>query len=268
MDWLSAERPNLIGAVRQAAEQGIHGYAWKLALVLWRYLYERGHYEEILETQAQALAASEKSGDLVGAAVAHNYLGSAYHVFGRLDRAKEHVNTSIALWEEVCDDVGVYLATGNLASVLLELGPAAGGHRGGRDPGGPAFRAGAQRPAPAEQCRRGIRRPGRPFACAAALSTGPFRRAAYRRRNADPARARARGKVRSLLGHTDPALRLLHAAIAGKIRLDNPYGVREAHNDLARVYRTMGRLTEAERHHRIALEGAPGSATRISGRRY
>ena len=61
------------------------------------------------------------------------------------------------------------------------------------------------------------------------------------------------GKVRAMLGDAEPALRLLHAAIARKVRLDNPYGVSEAHNDLARAYRTVGRLDEAEKHHRIAL---------------
>ena len=102
MDWLSAERPNLIGAVRQAAEQGIHGYAWKLALVLWRYLYEHGLATTSWRARAQALAAargrrSDRRGDR------HNYLASVYHVFGRPEMAATEHLTVDHLFAEVCD---------------------------------------------------------------------------------------------------------------------------------------------------------------------
>jgi tetratricopeptide (TPR) repeat protein len=258
LEWVGAERPNLVGAVRQAAEQGMHGYAWKLALVLWRYFYERGQQEEILETQAQALAACEKAGDLTGAIVAHNYLASAYHMFGRLDRAREHVNSAVALCREVGDELGEYLARGNLATIMLELGRPRGAIEAAGMAGSPHLRPE----------RSVLSQMTNDAAAYVVLGDLPHALRLYRRvlfgarcigDETQTLRALAHvGKARSMLGHTNPALRLLRAAIAGKIRLNNPYGVNEAHNDLARVYRTMGRLTEAERHHRIALDRPVG----------
>ena len=252
-DWLQQERPNLVGAVRHAAEHGVQPYPWHLALVLWRHLYERGHYEEILETQGLALAACEKSGDRNGAAVAHNYLASAYHLFGQLDRAMQHVQSSIALCREVGDELGEYLAQGNLAAVLVELGHV-------REAIETVEATTSIRPEPTRSVLRRLSN-----VAGAHMILGDYEQALrlqrlylFRARTFNDEtqilRALAHvGKVRAMLGDAEPALRLLHAAIARKVRLDNPYGVSEAHNDLARAYRTMGRLDEAEKHHRIAL---------------
>jgi DNA-binding SARP family transcriptional activator len=263
-DWLQRERLNLVGAVRQAAEQGAHQYAWQLALVMWRQLYERGLYEDVVATHGSALAACEKAGDRRGAAVAHNYLASVHEVTGQLDAAERHVTTANKLFGAIGDELGQYISRANLGAVYVQTWRVRDAIDILTDLG--SFRG--------EASRTVARRLGN--LAAAYVTVGDLDRALilYRRflfaARADGdgrqvLRALAHvGKVRELRGEIGPAARLLHTAIALKLRDGSDYGLGEAYNDLGRVYRLSGRLAEAEEHHRTALRlvGELGHACR------
>ena len=96
---------------------------------------------------------------------------------------------------------------------------------------------------PAEQCRRGVRRRSVTYPRALRLLSPPtpFARA---RSTTAPSRPRLAhlGKGPLVARAHGPGAAAAEGGVPARVRHDNPYGVAEAHNDLARVYRDMGRL--------------------------
>ena len=61
--WLEAERPNLVAAVRQAAQQGWDRLTWQLAEVLWAFFKLRRYWDDWQETAELGLLAARRTGD-------------------------------------------------------------------------------------------------------------------------------------------------------------------------------------------------------------
>ncbi|MEV2237811.1 BTAD domain-containing putative transcriptional regulator [Micromonospora sp. NPDC049891] len=120
--WMETERANLVLLVGSAQEWGFRQESWQLARVLWRFLYTRGCYEDIVLTSLQGLAAAEKSGDEGAVAVMHNYLASAYLRTGNYPGALTHVEKAVEICERCGDRSNLARYQANLVAVYWLFG--------------------------------------------------------------------------------------------------------------------------------------------------
>jgi DNA-binding SARP family transcriptional activator/Tfp pilus assembly protein PilF len=100
--WSTAERAALLGAVKLAGELGLDRRVCHLARALFVFLHRQGRWHDRAETQAAALAAARRLGDLAEETRAHRNLAWALADLGRFDEA--HGNLDAAL-ERSHDDL-------------------------------------------------------------------------------------------------------------------------------------------------------------------
>lgn len=117
MDWLLAERVNLIAAVNHAANHGWPMHAWQLAHALWWFFHLRGHTADLLTTQSVALRAVQTVGDRRGEATALTNLGSGLSQAGRPGDAVPLLERALSLHRGLGDRLSE-------AGTLLNLGAA------------------------------------------------------------------------------------------------------------------------------------------------
>jgi DNA-binding SARP family transcriptional activator/tetratricopeptide (TPR) repeat protein len=120
--WLDAERPNLVAAVRQAAQRGPRPVAWLLADALRGYLWLRMDTVDWLVLAEAALAAATAAGDGSGRAAAHLSLADVHRCQGRYDRAIEHYSRAAELCERAGWSAGQAAVLGNLGNAYFWLG--------------------------------------------------------------------------------------------------------------------------------------------------
>lgn len=106
LNWLRLEHPNLVAAIRLAAHGGRHQVAWKLACVVWRYLYIRGHLDDWRETLWLALHAARAVGHVWGQAQALQQLSVVCWRAGDSQQASDLGNQSLQLWLSLGDQHG------------------------------------------------------------------------------------------------------------------------------------------------------------------
>ncbi|HEV2783639.1 MAG TPA: tetratricopeptide repeat protein [Actinophytocola sp.] len=82
LDWLEAERANLVAAAVPGSEYGVPSYAWRIADTLRGYFISRGLGGDGLAVCAAALSAAERMGDEAGEASAHDVLGLIHYNLG------------------------------------------------------------------------------------------------------------------------------------------------------------------------------------------
>jgi tetratricopeptide (TPR) repeat protein len=263
--WLDTERPNIVAAVRLAADLGLHRYAWMLPRAAWRYLYLRGYLSELLDTHHFALTAAEHLGDPDAAATIRNYLAIACLRVGNPADAVEHMRYVTTQRARSGDRVAEAISRRNLAVVYAE----AGYHRDA-----------------AEEAERALLTARASGDIAALTSTlvkaghihlilGRYTTALRHSRRGlalareagdDFYRAIAldnTGTARARLGQYRPALRLLRAAAGLMQDTANRYTHAETLSHLGEVYRALGRLDDALDHHRQALEMMRQSGDRM-----
>jgi DNA-binding SARP family transcriptional activator/tetratricopeptide (TPR) repeat protein len=254
--WLDTERPNIVAAVRLAADLGQHRYAWMLPAAVWRYLYLQGYLSELLETHHLALAAAEHLGDPDAAATLRNILAFACLRVGNPADAIEHMRYVTARRARTGDRVAEAISRRNLAVAYAE----AGHHRDAAEE--------------AERALIAARVSGDIAALAGTLANvghihlvlGRYTTALRHSRHGlalareagdDFYRAVAldnAGTARARLGQYQPALRLLRAAAGLMHDTSNRYTRADTLSHLGEVYRALGRLDDALAHHREALE--------------
>src|SRR5262249_35293745 len=94
--FLDIERPNLVAAIRHAAEQGPRPAAWQLADATAGYFFHRRHAIDWLATGHHALAAAQDAGDATGQAVANLILGQALTSVADHSSALQHYERALA----------------------------------------------------------------------------------------------------------------------------------------------------------------------------
>jgi DNA-binding SARP family transcriptional activator len=94
MAWLDTERPNLVVACVQAADQGCPRVGVGLAGTLWRYLDVRGYYPDALTVHDGAVRATQRGAP--GRAGALTSLGMVYWRLGRPGAAVGHLREALA----------------------------------------------------------------------------------------------------------------------------------------------------------------------------
>ncbi len=119
LDWLDAERPNLIAAQKHSAATQHHVIG--LAAGLEHYLVRRRHLSDRLDVHVSALAAAHRLGVPDGIASASNYLGIALWSVRRFEDAATAHRTAHDLWREVGNRDGEGVALNNLGNALREL---------------------------------------------------------------------------------------------------------------------------------------------------
>ncbi|MEN3356993.1 MAG: hypothetical protein V7637_975 [Mycobacteriales bacterium] len=119
MDWLAAERPVLLAALRLAAETGHDTEVWQLAWALDTFLDRRGYWHDLATAWQAALAAADRLADPNAQAYALRLLAWADTFVGRTAAAQAHLERALDLYAQAGDLAGQTHAHLNL-SVLWE----------------------------------------------------------------------------------------------------------------------------------------------------
>ncbi|MEU8420053.1 BTAD domain-containing putative transcriptional regulator [Micromonospora sp. NPDC048835] len=263
VDWLEAERTDLVTMVLSARESGFHQQCWQLARALWRFCYIRGYFEDIILTHRHGLEAAEAAGDVDALALMNNYLASAYVRTGNKQGALDHLTRSVELSRNSRDRLNPARYRANLAAVYwwsghlsesVELGFAClRDHKVYGNVGG------------------SILLPNLGLALSA---LGRYEEAlrmhrlhlAWARTNSDEFHTLNAlshiGAVRLRMGDLPQAIRILLASLALRDRTGHRYAEAEVRNDLGLAYRALGRLVEAQQEHELARKLSIGSGER------
>jgi DNA-binding SARP family transcriptional activator/tetratricopeptide (TPR) repeat protein len=128
MEWLDDERYNLVAAVGHAAAHDRPEHAWRLAVLLWRYLYVRGHLREWTDTLQRA--ADVLDGNTLGLANVRLRLSEARRNSGALKEARALAEQALPLWVELGDVRGEATTLVAIATNAYMIGdfPAAAEH--------------------------------------------------------------------------------------------------------------------------------------------
>jgi DNA-binding SARP family transcriptional activator/tetratricopeptide (TPR) repeat protein len=118
LDWLDAERHNLVAAILYAARYGPRQAAWLCADALRGFHVQRGHVADLLSTSRAALAAARADGDFCAQAAAYHGLAHAHLSLDNYGRSITYSHRTFALAAEVGWDHGRAAAAGNIAAAL------------------------------------------------------------------------------------------------------------------------------------------------------
>lgn len=115
MAWYDRERLTLLAGVRQAAEAGLTGLCWKLALSSVTLYESRFYLDDWRETHEIAMEAVKRAGDERGEAAMHYSTGTLCMVEQRFRCAREHFREAARIFEAIADDQGVALVIRHIA---------------------------------------------------------------------------------------------------------------------------------------------------------
>lgn len=117
--WYLTERPNLVGAVRAAADTGNSLVAWRLATVLERIYATYNHFNDWRTTALIGLAAARALGERDKEAVMCESVGRLCRLTMRLDESDEYYRQAISIHTELADTLSVVKDLNGLAWVHL-----------------------------------------------------------------------------------------------------------------------------------------------------
>jgi DNA-binding SARP family transcriptional activator len=121
-DWLDEERGNLVAAVHHAAGHDRPEHTWQLAVLLWRYLYMRGHLRDWTETLQTAAAALDGTDNERGLAHVWLRLSGARWRSGALTEALALARQALPLWVALGDERGEANTLSSIAMTARCLG--------------------------------------------------------------------------------------------------------------------------------------------------
>ncbi|MFE9193128.1 ATP-binding protein [Micromonospora sp. NPDC007208] len=262
VDWLEAERTDLVTMVSAAREAAFYRHCWQLARALWRFCYIRGYFEDIILTHSHGLEAAEATGDIDALALMNNYLASAYVRTGNKQGALDHLTRSVDLSRNSRDVLNPARYRANLAAVYWWSGHLSESVELGFE---------CLRDKVYGNVGGSILLPNLGLALSA---LGRYDEAlrmhrlhlAWARTNSDEFHTLNAlshiGAVRLRMGDLPQAIRILLASLALRDRTGHRYAEAEVRNDLGIAYRGLGRLVEAQREHELARKLSIGSGER------
>ncbi|MDQ6899428.1 MAG: tetratricopeptide repeat protein, partial [Candidatus Dormibacteraeota bacterium] len=106
LEWLEAERTNLIVATRQASQADLPDLAWELACVLPTFLALRGYWQDWRATKELALEANRRAGNQRGEAHMLWSLGESLLGLRDIVGARNYFSQSLALYRDISDSHG------------------------------------------------------------------------------------------------------------------------------------------------------------------
>lgn len=124
LDWLEAERPNLVAAVRQSAAVGgeLEPVAIQLAHALYAFFRLRGYWNEVAEVNEIALELAGRSGDRAARAIAMSDLGTALGQHSRYAEAAGKLAEAICIYRDVGDRYGQAQSLSSLGAIYNLMG--------------------------------------------------------------------------------------------------------------------------------------------------
>ncbi|HEX5115459.1 MAG TPA: BTAD domain-containing putative transcriptional regulator [Pseudonocardiaceae bacterium] len=117
LQWLDAERANLLAAVRNSAAAGLDELSWDLAMTLVTLFEARSYVGEWEETHLEALAAARRAGNRRAEAAMLCSLGSLYLTRGQTGKAQAVLIPALRAFIELDDAGGRALAARNIATM-------------------------------------------------------------------------------------------------------------------------------------------------------
>jgi tetratricopeptide (TPR) repeat protein len=113
--WQTAEHPVLLGAVRQATENGFDTHTWQLAWSLTTFLHRQGHWNDLTTTWQTALHAARRLDDPAAQAHTHLNLAAAHTLLSDYPDAHTHLTNALDLYRRIGDHAGQAHTHNNLA---------------------------------------------------------------------------------------------------------------------------------------------------------
>lgn len=120
--WFDAERSTFAPAIRAAAQNGLHDYAWRIAAAWGPYLDMRAYFDDWNESHQPGLISAIACGDRQGEAILHRNLGQLALYQDDWDAAWHHLTEAAAIFEEAGHKQGVGIAAVGLGTWLRERG--------------------------------------------------------------------------------------------------------------------------------------------------
>ncbi|GAA0950043.1 BTAD domain-containing putative transcriptional regulator [Kribbella koreensis] len=120
--WFDAERSTFAPAIRAAAQNGLHDYAWRIAAAWGPYLDMRAYYDDWNESHQPGLTSAIACGDQRGEAIIRRNLGQLAIYRDDWDVAWEHLTEGAAIFEEIGDRQGAGIVAVGLGTWLRERG--------------------------------------------------------------------------------------------------------------------------------------------------
>jgi len=116
MAWFRAEHDVLLAAVRLAGSS-LDDHAWQLPWTMADYFLRRGHWDEWVRIQGQAVTAAVSLGDTAAQAMSRRILANAYITVGDHDQAGVHLGYCLELYQRL----GSRLGEANVQYALAQL---------------------------------------------------------------------------------------------------------------------------------------------------
>jgi len=122
VDWLLAERVNLMAAINHAAHHGWPTHAWQLAHAMWWFFHLRGYTADLVATQSVALEAVHAASDRRGEATVLTDLGGAFAQSGLPGEAVPLLERALVLHRTGGDRLSEAASLLNLSGAYFRLG--------------------------------------------------------------------------------------------------------------------------------------------------
>ena len=129
IEWIRAERANLIATAESAAAAGDADYAPAINLCLWNYWNDHGYSAECLAVSAAAVAAARHGPDQLTLAYALSDLAGALMGVGRYAETVRNGEEARRLLHDSGDAAGERLLLGNLQEIYIVIGDLAQAQR-------------------------------------------------------------------------------------------------------------------------------------------
>jgi DNA-binding SARP family transcriptional activator/Tfp pilus assembly protein PilF len=115
--WFTTEHPVLLAVAAIADRAGLDTLAWQFTTATAVYLYRRGHYPAMVESQDIALRAAQRLADPAMQARSQRTIAYPLVLLGRLDEAAAHLERALELSRDLDDPIAmayVHLAFSDL----------------------------------------------------------------------------------------------------------------------------------------------------------
>jgi tetratricopeptide (TPR) repeat protein len=121
LEWLEAERENLVRVVALADAHDLIAPCWQLADALFRFYELRRYLPDWQQVNETALRAARRVRDRAVEGRMHNGIGYVYAELSQFDEALEHLQAALAIRCEVGDRAGAGRTLKNLGDVRIGL---------------------------------------------------------------------------------------------------------------------------------------------------
>ena len=122
VQWFELERANLVLAVSHCRRHGLDDHAWQLAYAIGGLFHLRGHIDDWMTTQEEALRASVHLGDCAERAELLKNVGIAQWMLGNSERTLRHCHQALTMLRAIGDKVGQVHMLVHMGLVYWRLG--------------------------------------------------------------------------------------------------------------------------------------------------